>query len=270
MIRAPRTCQDSSALKISQTRSSSPEVAAPSQRIPETQATSRPANPVDPSAIPSHQGVNHDEGEISSQESIPLDDSISEEDDTWGVVDPSEPWVGDNYSRHSRPRASHSTPMATGLSQESVHLDHDDLETVFIDSDDSDIGWEGENQPVDYNLPFDHPIRHETYPFEQDYPNAAPILRYIFALPQARRGAVIVRAMRGQTTTTLAEVARHLEQAVVMGRVVVNGTVVRAQDLAIRLQERWAFWRPVLLEEIWDMAATFDGRTTVRRDGRWR
>ena len=260
----------------SQSRRPSPQLATASQGSPDSQSASCPAEPEHSSTIPSHQGISHDGNKISRQQPIWPDDSSIEEDDTWGVVDPSEPWVDDDYHCRPQPQTAQPPPTARrrhsspSQRQESVCRDHDDASTVFIESDDSEIQWEGNNQSVDYIIPFDGTIRHETYPFERDYPNAAPLLRYIFSLPQAQRGAIMVRAIRGCATTTLGDVARHLDQAVMVGRVVINGSVVRAQDLATLLQERWTDWSPDLLEEMWDTVATLDGRTTVRRGERRR
>lgn len=67
--------------------------------------------PARPSRTPMRQSFNDD----SSQESICLDSLQSEEDDTWDVMDPLEPWDGYNHLRRTSQNAHQQRPAPRGM-----------------------------------------------------------------------------------------------------------------------------------------------------------
>lgn len=148
-----------------------------------------------------------------------------------------------------------------------MRLDADEPDTIVVDSDNPDLQWDGTS--FDYHVPFGEPILHETYPFERDYPNAAPLLRDIFALPRAQQASVFARAMHSRAAATLSDVSEHLDRAAVLGRVVMDGVRPEARELATLVEERWGRWPTGMFDMVWDFMTALDGRTRVQRLGRW-
>lgn len=127
---------------------------------------------------------------------------------------------------HSNRPTLSSPPTLVRLSPR-VDLMFDDHNSVLVDSDDHDLNWVPRH--LDYEVPIRAELLHETYPFERDYPNAAPILRQLFAMPSVQVASALTRIVRGGSAATLDAFYNHAEQAVVSGRLVADDAIAQLQ-----------------------------------------
>lgn len=167
---------------------------------------------------------------------VPLEDfdndSIS--DSEWDIIGCHEPFLLESPSlqchQHREERIDRANPRGNGYSGGA----DDDEEGVF-----------------DYVAIFGHlPV--ETYRFEQEYPQLAPLIRLIHNIPSSLRTTFLSRMVRGEVQIDYAEVASSAEAFV---RQVLEAQV-RAQDgardLAAFVQHNSRDWATQLAELLRD------------------
>lgn len=111
-------------------------------------------------------------------------------------------------------------------------------------SSDSDLNWD--SGPFDYEVPFESPLLHEVYAFENRYPRAAPAIRALLRLPAARQAQNlqehIADAYNGGTNGAeqAAQAARYIIGEVGRtGAAVTEEARLRGDGIATTIQERW-------------------------------
>lgn len=221
--------------------------------------------------------------EESASVTIPLDSPIpSDEDETWDVIECFEPWEEDGCGTPlpGLPSAQRlhvaESPPANNTPQETVGFDSEASDTVFIDSDEAT--WD--HGSFDYDGFLDGPLQQETYAFERDRPNLAPLIRWLGQTeefgpytPMTRAVHLAEAAARERLPVYLERLDQATQVAREISREVLDILRIEMQVLAHIAEERWSeLNRSMLgrmLEAISDgVAAMETGMVPRRRPGR--
>lgn len=231
--------------------------------------------------------------------SIPLDSDKGESDiesgsldaEGWDEVDPAE--LGHPKHKAAAKRACRTAPsaatnptsaaittrgIANGL--EKLRFDDESDDTVLLSLSDQGLDWDSE--PFDYSTPFGQ-LPHESYGFEEEWPNAAPILRHLASLSHSQRESIVGRFLHSRsicgssgscntssstgrnrrrssstsssgTAVAWRGFAAQLDNAIKNGKLVVNGAVVEAKGLKGTVEQRILDWGPALMEAVLELS----------------
>jgi hypothetical protein len=268
----------------------SPEVmpaASPPQQDQDTQAAQQHPESIHRAA--SHRqnrvidGDEEGDDDDLAQMTISLDSpNPSDEDETWDVIERFEPWEEDDFGR-PLPRLPSAqriplpeSPPVSNTPQETVEFDSEGSDTVFIDSDEAN--WD--HGSFDYDGFLDGPLQQETYAFERDRPNLAPLIRWLRQIeefgpytPMTRAVYRAEAAARERLPVYLEQLEQATELAREVAREVLEVVRIETRELAHIAEQRWSELNNSMLgrmlEAISDgLAAMETGTVPRRRPGR--